>query len=211
MFCPQCGANQSEDLNFCKACGMNLQAVRQAASTSAPGEKLDWSKSWADASSCSKAELQRRRRRLGERHSNNNNTNTTPEARRYNEIRGGIITSCAGLGLMIFLYVFMQGIIVGGDVSTGAAAILSRLWIAGVFPFFVGMGLLINGLFVSKRLVETTGQGSQAGAESAGPAGSGKESEPRFLRAADTSEFVSSNFSITEETTKHLSGVGRKP
>jgi uncharacterized membrane protein YvbJ len=27
MFCPQCGANQSDDLKFCNLCGANLQAV----------------------------------------------------------------------------------------------------------------------------------------------------------------------------------------
>jgi hypothetical protein len=204
MFCPQCGANQSEELNFCKSCGMNLQAVRQAASTSVADEKFDWGKIWVDGLGLSKEELRRRRRKLAELRC------TTPEVRRDNEIRGGIITSCAGLGLMIFLYVFMQGIILGGDVSMGAAAILSRLWIAGVFPFFVGIGLLINGLFVSKRLVETTGQGSPARTETAMATESGKETERQFLRSAETSEFVPSNFSVTEETTKHLSSVGRK-
>ena len=204
MFCPQCGANQSEELNFCKSCGMNLQAVRQAASTNVAGEKFDWSESWAGATGLSKEEMQRRRHRLDERRA------TTPEMRRSNEIKGGIITSCAGVGLMIFLYVFMQGIIVGGDVSTGAAAILSRLWIAGVFPFFIGVGLMINGLFVGKGLVEPTRQETKARKDAVRPIESGKEPERQFLRAADTSEFVPTGFSVTEEATKHLSGAGRK-
>ena len=29
MFCPQCGSTQSEELKFCKVCGVNLAAVMQ--------------------------------------------------------------------------------------------------------------------------------------------------------------------------------------
>ncbi|MDT7602427.1 MAG: Double zinc ribbon, partial [Acidobacteriota bacterium] len=46
MFCPQCGANQSDDLKFCNLCGANLQAVRHAVATRETGEKFDWSKTW---------------------------------------------------------------------------------------------------------------------------------------------------------------------
>ena len=30
MFCPQCGSTQNDELKFCKSCGVNLDAVRQA-------------------------------------------------------------------------------------------------------------------------------------------------------------------------------------
>ena len=46
MFCPQCGVTQSEELNFCKSCGVNLDAVRQAVALREPGEKFDWSRTW---------------------------------------------------------------------------------------------------------------------------------------------------------------------
>jgi hypothetical protein len=36
----------------------------------------------------------------------------TPETKRYNEIKAGVITGSVGLALMIFLAVFMQGIII---------------------------------------------------------------------------------------------------
>jgi hypothetical protein len=38
----------------------------------------------------------------------------------------------------------------------------------------------------------------------------GTEAEPRFLNSADTTEFVSPNFSVTEDPTKHLRGSPRK-
>jgi hypothetical protein len=42
MFCPRCGSNQSEELKFCKVCGANLHAVRQAVDSREPEGKFDW-------------------------------------------------------------------------------------------------------------------------------------------------------------------------
>lgn len=80
--------------------------------------------------------------------------------KRYNEIKAGVITGFVGLGMAIFLYVFMQGIILSGKVPLDTAEILSRLWVAGVIPLFVGIALIINGLFVSKKLVEIARPGA---------------------------------------------------
>ena len=46
MFCPQCGSTQPDELNFCKSCGANLGAVRQAVSSGQPPAKFDWTKTW---------------------------------------------------------------------------------------------------------------------------------------------------------------------
>lgn len=187
MFCPQCGSQQSEELKFCKLCGANLQAVLQVMATRETGEKFDWSKTWVAEMFLSGVELDRQR-------------GITPEMKRYKEIKAGVVTGCVGIGAAIFLYVLMQGIILSGNVPPGAAEILSRLWVAGVIPLFVGIALIINGLFVSKRLVEIAGQGPQ-------PSGSNileREPEPRSLRPAGPSEFIPSGFSVTEETTQHL-------
>jgi hypothetical protein len=70
----------------------------------------------------------------------------TPEVTRYNEIKGGIITGSVGLAMAIFLAIFMQGLILSGNVSPATAEILSRLWVAGVIPVFVGIALIFNGL-----------------------------------------------------------------
>ena len=52
------------------------------------------------------------------------------------------------LGAMIFLYFLMQGIILSGQNPPGDEQILSRIWIAGVIPFFIGIALIVNGLSV---------------------------------------------------------------
>jgi hypothetical protein len=125
--------------------------------------------------------------------------------KRYNEIKAGIITGTLGIGIAIFLYVFMQGIILSGNVTPNSAEILSRLWIAGVLPLFVGIALIINGLFVSKKLLEVARRESQNAANSLE-----QQLNPRSLERADTVEIVSPGFSVTEQTTKHLRGSGQK-
>ena len=107
---------------------------------------------------------------------------------------------------MIFLYVFMDGIIRGGNVPPDAAEIISRIWVAGVIPLFVGIGLLINGVFVSKRQAEIARRAWQSG-----PDALAKGADAHALRSADTSEFIPSDFSVTEGTTKHLSTPAPKP
>ena len=199
MFCPQCGANQSDELRFCKLCGANLHAVRQAVATREAGDGIDWSKTWVAEMFLSEGERKRRQEELERQRG------VTPEVKRYNEIKAGVITGCVGIGVAIFLYVFMQGIISSGTVSPGDAEIISRLWVAGVIPLFVGIALIINGLFVSKKLVEIARPSPQTG-----PNILGGEAEPRTLRSADTSEFIPSDFSVTEETTKHLRNSGQK-
>jgi hypothetical protein len=93
----------------------------------------------------------------------------------------------------------MHGLILSGNVSANAAEILSRLWIAGVIPFLIGIALLVNGMFVSKRLAEIARQAAQPGLHLPE-----KETNPLELRSAETTEFIPSGFSVTEQTTKHL-------
>jgi hypothetical protein len=204
MFCPQCGANQSEELKFCNLCGANLQAVRQAVATREMGEKFDWSKTWVAEMFLSEEERKRRSHLLEQERGE------TAEIKRYNEIKAGVITSCVGLGASIFLFFFMRGIILSGQNPPGDNEILARIWIAGVVPFLIGLGIMINGIFISKKIVEVESRKSLKNTQRAASVEQGTDAEPRFLNPADTSEFVSPNFSVTEDPTKHLTGSRRK-
>jgi hypothetical protein len=128
----------------------------------------------------------------------------TPAVKRYNEIKAGVITSSVGIGLMIFLAIFMQGVV--GKVSGEDARILERIWVAGVIPFFVGLALIINGLVVSKRMAELQEREMKRSAEL-----EGETDHPRGLRPADTNEFLPTGFSVTEQTTRHLAGSEQNP
>lgn len=153
MFCPNCGITQDDRLNFCKTCGANLEAIRQAVTKPAANEKFGLDKTWVAEMLMSEKERELRNIKR--------ESLLTPDekrykqtVKRYNEIKAGVITSSVGLGVMIFLYIFMRGIILSGDTQPGDAEILSRIWVAGLIPFFVGLGLIFNGLIVSKKLVE---------------------------------------------------------
>ena len=199
MFCPRCGSSQSEDLKFCKVCGTNLGSVRQAVTTLEAGEKTDASNNWVAAMMRHGEEHARRQEAFDRQRG------LTPEVKlRYQEIKGGVITSSVGLAISVFLWVFMEGVVRSGNVSEGAIQILSHLWIAGIIPLLVGIALMINGLIVSKRLVEIASPPDKTGPRPL------TEGQPRSLNSANTNEFIDSPFSVTEHTTKHLSTTGEK-
>ena len=196
MFCPQCGNKQSDELKFCKLCGANLFAVRQVVSTRETDDKFDWSKTWVAEMMLSEAE--RKKRRAEE-------YGLTPEIRRYNEIKGGVITSFVGVGLMLVLWVIGMAIFRSGQNPPGEAEIIRSVWVAGVIPFMVGLALIFNGLFVSRKIVEL-----QKRARGAAPEALPKGAEQPSLKSADTSEFIPTGFSVTEGTTKHLTMKDQK-
>jgi|ERR1051326_3538278 hypothetical protein len=201
MFCPQCGTTQSDELRFCKNCGANLEAVRQVVAMREAGGKFDWSKTWVAEMFLSEGERKRREEELERLRG------ITPEVKRYNEIKGGVITASVGVALMIFLAVFMEGIVEGGKLPNDTVQILNRIWVAGIIPLFVGLGLIINGVFVSKKQAEVARREMELRSKPEALPGT---TESKTLRSADTSEFVPPSYSVTEGTTKHLSSSGPK-
>jgi hypothetical protein len=189
MICPRCNTTQGDELKFCTVCGANLHAVRQAIEVREPEEKFNWNNTWL-AEMFLSAQEQERRKELMERA-----RGITPEIKRYNEIKAGVITSSVGIAVAIFLYVFMQGLMLNTHVSHDAAVILSNVWVAGVIPFFVGLALIANGVLVSKKLVELHKRNAPKNLENG---------TPQALPAPDTNDFTSSPFSVTEQTTRHL-------
>ena len=193
MICPRCSSNQSDDIKFCTSCGANLQAVREA--LDAPDAKFNWNNTWVaemfmsgQANELRKKEMERR---LG----------ITPEVKRYDEIKAGVIVSSIGIGVSIFLYFLMHAI---ANQEPRDAEILRSVWMAGVIPFMIGIALIINGVVVSKKMVEVMEREKEKSKSlDEGPA-------PRGLRSPDTSEFVPANFSVTDQTTRHLENAERK-
>src|SRR5262247_4378791 len=184
MFCPGCGIQVGDDLKFCRQCGANLHGAREGMISRPVEEKPDWSKSWA-ANIILAKELQERMR-------------GTPEERRLNEIKGGVITSLTGVGLMIFLYFFLN---IVAEKAGDAAEIVRGLWMVGIIPTLVGIGLIINGVFVSRRLSSL----KEEQAQTAIP----KSQAPAALPAKTTNHLVvdttpSNGASVTEDSTLHL-------
>jgi hypothetical protein len=179
MFCPQCGSTQSDDLNYCKACGANLHAVRSAlVKGTSPDEKLDWNRTWLAEAVMTRDEKDRRR-------------GLTPEQKRRREIKAGVITLAAGVSLTVVLSVIMEAIVINGRISTLAADILSRVWIVGLIPILVGVALIFNGVFISKKTPDAA-----------------IDQTPRLdeLPSANTNELPPAQpfASVTDNTTRHL-------
>ena len=195
MICPRCASNQTDNVKFCTFCGANLEAVREALVVKDTGEKSEWGENWWSDMFGEKAEERRMEmeRRFG----------ITPEVKRYNEIKGGVITSSIGVALAIFLHIFMKGIAANALPET--AEILTRIWVAGIIPFLIGIALIINGLVVSKKQAEIQERemkrvNSREGRTPEINAGQ----SPRSLRPANTNEFIPTPFSVTDQTTRHL-------
>src|SRR5687767_8927517 len=105
MLCPRCGSNQSDEVKFCTSCGGNLHALREALESRDAGKKFDWSDTWV-AEMFMSGEAAKRLRLEKERQAG-----ITPAMKRYMEIKAGVITSSVGVGIAIFLFVFMQGLL----------------------------------------------------------------------------------------------------
>jgi hypothetical protein len=200
MFCPQCGSKQSDELKFCNHCGANLYAVRQVVAMREGEEKFDWSKTWVAEMFLSEAERKRRNAELERQ------AGVTPELKRYKEIKAGVIVTCVGFAVSVVLFFLMQAIIRTGEIPPGdeeirhAAEILRIVWVAGLIPIMVGIALIINGLFVSKKMAEVARRQQQQAA----PDALGAPAARPTLRSADTSEFLPPDYSVTESTTRHL-------
>ncbi len=137
MFCPQCGNQANDEVKFCRKCGANLRGVQKAMLRS--GEKdMDWDKTWVKEMLLSQEERERRQ-------------GITPEVKRLNEIKGGVITATVGIAAMAFLYNFMGAVAAN---NSNDANIIENIWLAGLVPFMVGVAILFNGLFISKRIVK---------------------------------------------------------
>ena len=193
MYCPQCGSTQSDELRFCKNCGANMDAVRTALLSRETGEKFDWSKTWLAEMLMSGEESVKRAAAIERLQGK------TPEVKRRNEIKAGVITASVGLGLMLVLSVIMEGIVINGKVSEMAAEILSRIWIVGVIPLMVGIALIINGVFVSKEPEKLAGHETDSGTKEISGAAAND-----FLPPAGTNQLSDIPFSVTDQTTRHL-------
>ena len=190
MFCPGCASQVGDDLKYCRQCGTNLRGVREAITSPPPDVTPDWG--WA-AYFKHAHEVKERMR-------------GTPEERRINEIKGGVISSLGSIGLMVFLYFFLD--IVANYKSPDEGWIRS-LWLFGIIPMLIGLGVLFNGLVVSRRLIKLKEQEMRSANQASFiPAGT-PSADQSYLQAKTTDQLSlassSAEHSVTDETTRLLS------
>ena len=194
MICPRCASNQTDNVKFCTFCGANLEAVREALALKDTDKKSEWGENWWAEMFGEKAEERKleMERRQG----------ITAEVKRYNEIKGGVITSSVGIGLAIFLHIFMEGVAAG--LPPNEAQIVIRLWVVGAIPFFIGLALILNGLFVSRKQAAIIERERRRVNSLENATLESNTTTPRTLRPAQTNEFIPTPFSVTDQTTRHL-------
>lgn len=179
MFCPGCAIQLLDDTKFCKNCGTNLRGVREA--MTGRGEQFDWSKTWVADMFLTEEERERKR-------------GITPAHKRNNEIKAGVITTLVGLGAMIFLH-FLLAAVANNEANQADAEIIRRVWLAGLVPFLIGIGLLFNGIFLNKPRLQPQSYTQL------------QPQTPNQLPAKTTNQLLesaSTNSSVVEHTTAHL-------
>ena len=186
MFCPNCGIQVTDDNKFCRSCGANLRGVRDAMLSR--DEKIDWNKTWVANMFLSEEERDRIR-------------GITPEKKRNNEMREGVLTAVVGLGVMIFLYYFLIPIAnkQGGD----NAEIIRSLWLVGIIPLLIGIAMVFNAMIFGTREMKLSKQRMRDLPEPV--------KNPAQIEAKTTNELVMTpDSSVTEDTTAHLPEHAKK-
>ncbi|KXK00881.1 MAG: hypothetical protein UZ17_ACD001001934 [Acidobacteria bacterium OLB17] len=206
MFCPKCGSTQDDGLRFCKACGANLEAVKAALKSPERREGFEWKNTWVAEMMMSSEQAVRRKAELDRL------KGVTPDSKRRAEIKGGVISGSVGIALMIFLYIFMRGLILSGNIPPGESEIVSRLWIVGIIPLFVGVAMIVNGVYISKLFGGSRREPAEISPPEQGrTTGELRPDQPEYLGPAKTTRFPTTPFSVTDETTRHLQPESAKP
>lgn len=139
MFCPNCGSEDRQNSQFCRACGTDIRAVRQTierpevvmASVQSAREEIGRAiaariREVRDAGDLKVVEdLLPEVEKFFE----------TPEERRLRRIRQGVVTAMCGLGATLFFFLM-----------TLKEEDLLFMVMAGVATFLIGLGIIINGL-----------------------------------------------------------------
>jgi hypothetical protein len=191
MFCPSCGTETNDQTKYCTKCGINLRHVKEAMI-----EDKKPKSAFHDI----------------EAHSSHSNpwwpwwmhmamreTQKSPEEKRIQEIKEGVITSCVGLSITIFLFFLMDAVSI--DLDPKVRAILHAVPYAGIIPFLIGLGIIFNGLFLSKRLVDLKRDQEQTNKQPLFP--TVPETAP-VQRLSESYQPPIADFSVTESTTTKL-------
>jgi hypothetical protein len=194
MFCPDCGLEDKQSNQFCRACGTDLRPVRNAlerpdsvtaSAASARDEigravaaKIRESKSAAELAVVADEVLPEIEKFL-----------ESPAEKRLRRMRAGTILSSIGLGAAIGMSLVTM------LMKEEDLIILAAL---GVVAFFIGLGFILNGVFLTVPRGELSNKSSDADRQ--------RELDGVRSRTNDLvlPEATSLFSSVTDHTTQHL-------
>ena len=193
MYCPECGIEERQANQFCRACGSDLRRIRVAVETPdsitasaanardqigrAVAEKIRETQGAYELKKVAEDVLPEIEKFL-----------ESPEEKRMRRMRTGTILSCIGIGasIGITLVSFMMK---DGDVIFLAAL--------GLVCFFIGLAFILNGVFltVPKKGLDDRTSDAASQRELDG------NSNTNDLQLPEPASLFSS---VTENTTRHL-------
>ena len=209
MYCPSCGSDEPTS-QFCRACGTDLRQVRisierpdsitASAVTAreeigrAVAEKIREVEDTRDLKKVAEDVLPQIEKFL-----------ESPEERRLRRMRAGVITGAIGLGAAVLMLCLLTT-----KPNDEAVQKLVGGFGLSMVTFFIGLGLLINGMIFTRPRKGVEDLSDDARAQNLIDAGynppqlrPGAEAQPAF-RPQTTSGLARAAPSVTEHTTKHL-------
>ena len=194
MFCPDCGLEDKQSNQFCRACGTDLRTVRTAlerpdiitaSAASARDEigraiaaKIRDSKGPAELAVVAENVLPEVEKFL-----------ESPQEKRMRRMRNGMILSSIGFGTA--LGISLVSLVMREEDVIFLAAL-------GVIAFFIGIGLILNGLFLTVPRKEVPDRSSDADLQRELDVGRAETNDLILPAASDVFS------SVTEHTTQHL-------
>lgn len=194
MFCPECGIEERQANQFCRACGTDMRRVRTAVESpdsitasaiSARDEigraiaaKIRETQSASELATVTEEVLPEIEKFL-----------ESPEEKRMRRMRTGTILACIGIGTAIGISLVSM-VMKDEDVIFLAAL--------GLVCFFIGLAFVLNGIFLTIPKKSLSDRSSEADGQRALDGLSGHAND---LRLPEPANLFSS---VTEHTTKHL-------
>jgi hypothetical protein len=196
MYCPDCGLEDKQSNQFCRACGTDLRLIRSAiaqpdtitaSAASARDEigrafaaKIRDSRNPEDLAVVAEDVLPELEKFL-----------ESPEERRMRRMRVGMILSSIGMGAAI------GALLISAFVIVKDAEFVFLIAVGGIVTFFLGLGFLLNGFFltVPKRGLPDKSSDAQRQRELDG------NIHTNDLVLPESPSVFSS---VTENTTRHL-------
>jgi len=197
MYCPSCGSEERQLSQFCRACGTDLRVVRNSlerpdaitASAISAREQIGM----AVADQIRQMNTAKDLERVAEDVLPSfEKFLESPEEKRLRRIRNGVITACVGLGPGIATLVFA--------INNPDLAPLLTPWL---ITFFVGLGMILNGLLFTLPRKELPGDVIDAMSQRVLDMNRAAYEAPP-ARTNELGPGTHPQASITEHTTHHL-------
>ena len=171
MYCPQCGTESSEGLQYCRSCGANLKVIGKAVTLSEAIARSDRgplprikemmknlkvehvSEDISRALDQMNIEIARSQEEPKPRRIISKKIKTA-EQRREKHLTHGAISLFSGIGLAIFLYYLTAALVlklppdVVAKVPFEIEPVVRMIWLVGLMPALSGVGHLLAGILV---------------------------------------------------------------